>query len=511
MSVLLGLDIGTTTIKALLYDTEVGRLLSLASRPTPVEHPAPTWSQHDPESLWQTIVDCLREAANAQPQVDGLAITGFAEAGLPLDKAGQPLYPIITWYDRRTEAQAAWWEEKIPVVQMHSITGQRVSPSFGVNKWMWIRDNQPGIEKQLDCWLSVEDYILYKLTGEKATDYTFGSRTMLLDQRSLDWSTRMLDLAGLDKSQMPRLQPSGTIMGKITAEAAQETGLPAGMPCILGGHDHLVAALAAGAYRPGVIIDSSGTAEAVLMVLDTFHTGLRISKRGYAAYAHVVKDQYVLKAGLKAAGGGIEWLARQLAGPGADPSDLPYDLLALEAQRGVGRRVGPVWLPHLNGSGTPESDRQSRAALVGVQIEHERGDLFRAFLESLACWLRHNIEEMESLTGQKVEQVIHLGGTSRIRLLVKLKADLLKMPISVPTVPEASATGAALLAGLGLGIFSSQAEAVASLRYENSQVEPDANLSGWYDRIYKQLYLPLYPALNELNIVMSEMPTDYNQ
>ncbi len=508
MSALLGLDIGTTTIKALLYDTELGHLLSLASRPTPVEHPAPGWSQHDPEALWQTIAACLREATKDHPAVDGLAITGFAEAGLPLDKAGQPLYPIITWYDRRTEAQAAWWEEKIPVVQLHSITGQRVSPSFGVNKWMWIRDNQPGIEQQLDCWLSVEDYILYKLTGEKVTDYTLASRTLLLDQRALDWSSRMLELARLDKSQLPRLQSSGTIMGKVTQEAADETGLPVGMPCVLGGHDHLVAALAAGAYRPGVIIDSSGTAEAVLMVLDTFHTGLRISKRGYAAYAHVVNNQYVLKAGLKAAGGGIEWLARQLAGPGADPNDLPYDLLALEAQRSVGKRAGPVWLPHLNGSGTPESDRYSRAALIGVQIEHERGDLFRAFLESLACWLRHNIEEMESLTGQKVEQVIHLGGTSRIRLLVKLKADLLKMPISVPTVPEASATGAALLAGLGTGIFSTQAEAVSSLRYENILVEPDMNLAGWYDRIYKQLYLPLYPALNDLNTVLNELATD---
>ncbi|HMD89293.1 MAG TPA: FGGY-family carbohydrate kinase [Anaerolineaceae bacterium] len=508
MSALLGLDIGTTTIKALLYDTEAGHLLSMAARPTPVEHPAPTWSQHDPESLWQTVLAVLREASIGQSPIDGLAVTGFAEAGLPLDKSGQPLYPIISWYDRRTEAQADWWEQKIPLVQLHAITGQRVSPSFGVNKWMWIRENQPGLEKQLDCWLSVEDYILYKLTGEKATDFTLGSRTLLFDQRDMDWSSRMLDLAGIEKSQMPRLQPSGTMMGKITAEAANETGLPVGMPCILGGHDHLVAALAAGAYRPGVIIDSSGTAEAVLMVLDTFHTGVRISKRGYAAYAHVVKDQYVLKAGLKAAGGGIEWLASQLAGPGADLSDLPYDLLALEALRGVGRQVGPVWLPHLNGSGTPESDRYSRAALVGVQIEHERGDLFRAFLESLACWLRHNIEEMETLTGQKVEKVIHLGGTSRIRLLVKLKANLLKMPISVPTVPEAAATGAALLAGLGLGIFSTQAEAVASLSFENILVEPDISLTGWYDRIYKQLYLPLYPALYDLNIVMTELATD---
>ena len=276
----------------------------------------------------------------------------------------------------------------------------------------------------------------------------------------------------------------------------------------MGGHDHLVAALAAGAYQPGTIIDSSGTAEAVLMVLDTFHTGLRISKRGYAAYAHVIKNEYVLQAGLKAAGGGIEWLARQLAGPGADPDDLPYDLLALEAQRGVGHRAGPIWLPHLNGSGPPESDRYSRAALIGVQIEHERGDLFRAFLESLACWLRHNIEEMETLTGQKVEQVIHLGGTSRIRLLIKLKANLLKMPVSVPTVPEASATGAALLAGLGIGVFSTQAEAVSSLRYENILVEPDTSLAGWYDRIYKQLYLPLYPALSDLNTAMTELAAD---
>ncbi len=165
MTLLLGLDIGTTSIKAELYDAELGQVVSMASRPTPVEHPAPGWSEHNPEMLWQTVVSCLREVATERP-IAGLGVSSFAEAGLPLDTAGLALYPIIAWYDRRPEPQAAWWEAQLPASTLHAITGQRVSPSFGVNKWLWIRDNEPDIAARMAKWLSVPDYVLWRLTGE---------------------------------------------------------------------------------------------------------------------------------------------------------------------------------------------------------------------------------------------------------------------------------------------------------------------------------------------------------
>ena len=378
-----------------------------------------------------------------------------------------------------------------------------MSPSFGVNKWLWIRDNERDVATRMAKWLSVPDYVLWRLTGEQATDYTIASRTLLFDQQTLDWSDEMLCLAGLDVRQLPRVLPGGTPVGTVTPRAATATGLPVGTPCVMGGHDHLCAALAAGAYRPGVVIDSSGTAQALVVLIPDFYTDAFAAKAGYACYAHVVPGQYVLKGGLKAAGGAIEWLVRQLTGPDVVPSESLYATLEAAAESGVGKRAGPLWLPHLIGSGTPEGDRYSRGALVGVQIEHERGDLFRGMLESMAFWLRHNLAEMEALTDQPARQVTLLGGTTRLRLLNQVKADVLNLPMTMPNVPEAAATGAALLAGLGTGVFESPAAAVDSLCYGYGTIEPDLARVEWYAQLYERVYRPLYEALHDIHHAMA--------
>ena len=254
MALLVGLDIGTTTIKAAVYDTDRGGLVRLATRPTPVITPGPGRGEHDPESLWQAAAACLKEAAAGLP-VAGLAISSLAEAGLPVDRDGRPLYPVIAWYDRRTEPQAAWLEARVPVAELHRITGQRASPSFGACKWLWIRENHPEIARKMAKWLSVPDYLFFRLTGEQVTDRTIASRTLLLDQQRLDWSPALLNLVGLDPGQLPPVRPSGTPAGQVSAAAAAETGLPVGTACVLGGHDHLCAALAVGADHPGAAVE----------------------------------------------------------------------------------------------------------------------------------------------------------------------------------------------------------------------------------------------------------------
>ncbi len=510
---LLGLDIGSTTIKAAVYDPESGRVVALAARPTPTDHPAPGLSEHDPEALWQAVCACLREVVAdcrggvaPPPQIAGLAIASLAESGVPIDAAGRALSPLIAWYDRRSEPQATWLDRQIPEQELHAITGQRVTASFGVCKWLWMREHWPEAASQMETWLPAPNYILWRLTGERSIDFSQASRMLAFDQRRLDWSERILDAVGLRREQLPLPLPGGTIVGAVTSAAAGQTGLPADLPCVLGGHDHLCAAFAAGAYRPGVVADSSGTAQAVLTVVPGFASTPKMAAAGYACYAHVIAGQYILKVGLKAAGGAIEWLARQLAGPGTPPDRLPYDELLALAGRGAGVRAGPVWLPHLIDSGTPEGDRHSLAALVGARIEHDAGDIFRGLLESLAFWLRHNLEDVAYLPiWQPVEEVVLLGGTTRLALLSQLKADILGRPVIVPELPEAAAIGAALLAGLGAGIFRSPAEAVGSLRYGREIIEPDPVRVLWYDRLYREAYLPLYSALREVNHRLAAM------
>lgn len=500
MALLLGLDIGTTSLKAVLYDAGCGLVTRVAARPTPVDHPRDGWSEHDPQALWETVCACIREAAAGQP-VAGLAISSMAEAGLLVDAKGQPLSPIIAWYDRRSEPQAAWIEQRMPVAQLYRITGQRVSPSFGVTKLLWLRDNLPQMYSRGASWLPVPAYLLSRLAGMPAVDYTIAARTLLFDQRSLDWSGELLDAFHLSAALFPPAYPGGTPIGPLTAQAAQETGLSQQTFCVLGGHDHLCASLAAGAHTPGSVTDSTGSANALLLLLPRFLPDPLLGERGFANYAYVLKDIYAIKGGLKAAGSAIEWLAR-LTTPGNPPE---YVALEAAAARGVGMRAGPLWLPHLIGSGTPQGDRFSRAALVGLQAEHDRADLFRGLLESLAMWTRHNLEEMHSLTGLDISSIALTGGVTRLRLLSQLKADVLNRPVLVPQIPESAAAGAALLAGLGAGVFCDPSQALGSIRYDCTQIDPLPQHTGWYEALYQQAYLPLYSILKPVNDTLRQM------
>lgn len=501
MALLIGLDLGTTSIKSILLESETGEILASTSRPTPVFHPHPSWSEHDPNAIWQACVSCLRECA-AGYQVQALAIASMAEAGLPVDAHGNPLYPIIAWYDRRSSSQAEKVERAVGRENLYTITGQRSSASFGLTKWLWLRENLPDIAPKTAAWLPLPAYILSRLCGHHVVDYSIASRALLLHQNSLTWSPTLLELAGLTENHLPTLAPAGTPVATLTAQAAQETGLSTDVLCVLGGHDHLCASFAAGGGLPGIVVDSTGTAEAVLLVTPGFLPNPVSASLGLACYAHVLPGKYVLKGGLKAAGSAIEWLARLLSSWSEHPD---YAALEAEAWPGVGKTPGPLWLPHFLESGSPEADPISRAALIGAHLGHTRGDVFRGLLESLSFWLRENLERMQEIAGIPIEKVVLIGGTTRLELLCQLKADVLNRPIFLPEIPEASATGAALLAGIGCGLFRTPEDALAPIRDRGRVLEPNSIRAGWYDHLYRQAYTPLYRSLREIHHTLSQL------
>ena len=499
MALLLGIDLGTSSLKAVLVDSETGRVIRTAIRPTPTDHPRPGWSEHAPEDIWQAVAACIREAAGGQP-VAALAISSMAEAGLLVDRENRPVAPVIAWYDRRSEPQAAWIEQQVDMSRLYRITGQRVSPSFGITKLLWLRDNDPAFSRGVR-WLPLPSYILWRMCGEQMVDYTIAARTLLFDQNTLGWSKDLLATFGLPEDILPRVAVGGTPVGNVNAEAAQQTGLRQSTLCVLGGHDHLCAALASGAHAPGAVVESTGSANALLMLLPRFLPDPSLAPRGYASYAYLRPGIWALKGGLKSAGSAVEWLARMLSVDGAPD----YARLEAAAREGVGRRAGPLWLPHLIGSGTPEGDRFSRAALVGAINEHTSGDLFRGMLESLACWLRHNLEEMTQITGQRTNSMILTGGATRLRLLSQLKADVTGIAMRIPRVEEAASVGAALLAGQGAGIITHLEEATTNLRGDCAEILPDASRAAWYDQLYHTAYRPLYTTLQPVNAALEKL------
>lgn len=492
MSNYLGLDIGTSNIKAVLYDTEKSQIISSASRSTPTQFPQNGYIEHDPDLLWKNIAECTR-ATIAGYHVDGMSISSLAEAGLPLDRKMNPLYPIIAWYDTRSQVQVDRFLQKISEEEIFQITGQKPGFSFGVFKYLWIMDNIKNITKRFAFWMSVPDYILYKLTGEKYTDYTQASRTLLFDQKKKDWSTYLTNLAGINPNSLPVPKPSGTIIGEINKTASFETGLPLHMPCTVGGHDHLCGAFASGGINTEKIIDSSGTSQAVMAFLGSFHPSPKILENGFVNYIHVIPDIYIIKGGLKAAGKAIEWLSEIM-----NSTSIP-DLNTFRNDIKNKKLNHPVWLPFFHGSGTPNSNPFDQAALIGVNLQHTNREIMTALFEGLGFWLRENVDTLVELTGHSPDSLIAIGGTNQNQLLLFIKACALNLPIISPKIPEPCALGAALLAAIGCGTYKDSQEAYNALSYPTQTIYPDEQLASLYSEIYLSIYLPIKNALIDIN------------
>ena len=508
MGYLLGVDVGTTNTKAVVYDSAIGRAVAVASRPTLSHHPRPEWTEVEPTEIWRGVVESVREAtAGLVGDVSAVAVASMAEAGTPLDSLGRDLYPMIAWHDPRTQPQAQRWHDLIGAERHFAITGQSIAAKYSLNKILWLRENEAAVWSQARKWVCVEDFVNWRLSGEFATDYSIASRTIAFDQTTLDWSPEMLRLADVSADLFPRAHPSGTVVGAITAEAAAATGLRAGTPVVTGGHDHLCGSLSAGIVGSGALLESMGTAEACLLIADRFEPSERLLRGGYCTYAHVVRGTYVVMFGLNSSGGLVEWLVTKLWGEGTG-SDVRARAFALGAEAASAVRPGSdgaFWLPHLSGVSTPWNDERARAALFGLTGAHTPGHLYRALLEGLGYWLRENVEFLAAEVGLPLgDRIIAIGGGTRNALWMRTKADITGRVVSVVDVPEATALGAALLAGIGIGEFADAAAAAASVDRSSTDYEPDAASHSAYTRYYERVYRLLYPALREVGARIAE-------
>lgn len=509
MGYLVGVDVGTTNIKAVLYDPADGRVVSVASRPNRVHYPRAERIEYDPNEIWSAVTECLREVtADRADDVRAISATSMAEAGVPIDRSGRYLYPAISWLDNRSAPQSERWREWLTPLEVYQITGQTIQAKFSLNKLMWLRENEPQVVDRLHKWLCMEDFVLYKLSGVDAIDYSLASRTFAFDQRSLGWSARMLGLAGFPADVFARAYQSGTAVGEVTREAAAETGLPAGAVVATGGHDHLCGSLAAGVVGPGALLDSMGTAESGLLLSDHFDPDPRLLEAGYCHYAHVIPGTYVTLFGLMG-GGVLDWLVQRFwpeaKEPGAVRTRSFEEALALAAEVPAGAS-GLVWLPHLGGGGSSQPDEQPYAALVGLTTAHDRGHMVRALLESLSYWLRGRLEKLSEIApiGRTITAI---GGGTRSPLWMQVKADVTGREVRVPRVPESTALGAALLAGVGAGIFASAVEAARSVERPTTVYTPDASRMALYDGLYRQ-FRRLHPRVAEALSRAGERPPE---
>src|SRR5437899_7392490 len=266
---LVGIDVGTTNTKTVIFDIETGRICAVGSSRTITRHPLPEWSEFDAEYVWGTVLKSIQTAiqqCDRPERIRAISVASMGESAFPVDADGNVLHAAIAWYDQRTVAEAQWWENIAGRERIFTITGHIPRPTYGVNKLLWLRNHVPQVVDRIHYWLSVEDFVLWKLSGSFATDYSIASRTMLFDQRTLSWSEPLLQQAGLPAAWFSPAFPSGTAIGTVGKEVAEKTGLPQQAIVSTGGHDHLCGALATGVTREGHLLESIGTASVIMAV-----------------------------------------------------------------------------------------------------------------------------------------------------------------------------------------------------------------------------------------------------
>lgn len=491
---LVGLDIGSTNIKAVVFEAD-GRIVARAAQKTPTHFPRPGWAFYDPTELWETTAAVLR-AATAQVEAPGriasVGVASVGETGVLLDAQGAPLYEMIAWYDVRSEAQGKRLEQMLGAERVYASTGLTPQAIFSLCKLLWIKENAPEQFSRAVRWLHVADYITWKLCGEAATDYSVASRTMALNLAHRRWDESIIRDAGFDPGLFAPLAQGGTPLGNVTATAAAETGLPVQALVAVGGHDHLCGALAVGAGVPGTLLDSVGTAEAVLLTIEKPLSGDRVAEQGYEQGAHVVEGYYGAGA-YRTAGICIDWF-RQIAG-GVD-----YATLTTEAEAAPVGSLGVRFVPHMRLPHSPSNDPRARGVFIGLSTDVTRGMMFRAILEGLAFETRNVLEPLLRFSGyERPGEIYVIGGASRNRLFVEIKAAILNQSLTVAGIEEEVAAGAALLGGLGAGIYPDARAASAALHFTRTLVEPDPELAARYERIFREVYQGIYAAVRPLH------------
>ncbi len=493
---LVGIDVGTTNTKTVIFDAESGQIRAVGSSRTLTRHPQPSLSEFDADDLWNTVLASIQAAirqCDRPERIRAIAVSSMGESGFPIDASGNVLHAAIAWYDQRTAAEASWWENTVGRERLFMLTGQIPQPLFGVNKLLWLRNHVPHVFERIHHWLSIEDFVLWKLSGDIATDYTIASRTMLFDQHVLTWSEPLLQQAGMPQDWFSRALPSGTAIGTIRKDVAKQTGLPEQTIVSTGGHDHLCGALAAGITQPGHLLESMGTASALLAVSATFNPGRELLEAGSTSYAYVIPHTYITMGSLNFAGGALEWIVTLLYGQGKQ-ENVSSEIFAQALQEAVeipAGSHGATILPAFLGSGTPYGKSSAHGAILGLTPVHGRPELVRALMEGLAFWLRDNIAMLCNLGIAPPQPTITvIGGTTQATPLLQIKADITGCSIKVPQIAEAAATGAALLAGIGAQIFRSGEEAASALRHTVQMYEPDPQAVEIYNEIYEQTYLP---------------------
>jgi xylulokinase len=487
----LGIDIGTGGSRALLINNRGEVKYSFTAPHEEMRMERPLWAEQRPENWWDAAQIAIRgvllAAGASGAEVAGIGLSGQMHGLTLLDAADHVLRPALIWCDQRSQAQVDWINGKVGREAVLDAIANPVLTGFTLPKLLWVRDNEPGLYERIRRVLLPKDYVRLQLTGEYASDVSDASGTALFDVVRRRWSKDLASAVGIDGSILPRVYESPEVTGRVSERAAGATGLAPGTPVVGGAGDQAASAVGNGIVEAGVVSCTIGTSGVVFAHTQTpaYDPDGRVH-----TFCHAVPGAWHVMGVTQGAGLSLQWFRNQLA-PGAD-----YDDLVADAAASAGCAQGLFWLPYLMGERTPHLDPCARGGWVGVTAKHTRGDLLRSLIEGVSFSQKDCLDIIEEM-GVPVDSVRLSGGGARNSFWRQMLADVLAKPAVTLATQEGSAYGAALLATVGTGEFSSVPEVCGAVLRETERLEPRSEESQVYAR-GRRIYQALYPSLKPI-------------
>jgi xylulokinase len=517
MSYVVGLDIGTSGCKAGVVN-EKGEVLGIGTHEYAFTGSEPWQMECDAGDLWKFCAGAVKDAVSKSKvdpaEIEAIALSVLGEVCFPVDKEGNPMLPGIHALDSRAnyyKKYTDWWVEKFGYLKAFQITSYPLSYLPSAMKIMWVRDNHPDIFAKTHKYCTVQDFVIWKLTGAPHMDYAIASRTFLLDVSKHAWADEFFKELGLSKDLFAPLHDSTEVVGEVTTQAAELTGLKAGTKVVVGGSDQPIVGLAVGAIRDGVVMDGAGSSEAIATSTRTPITSEKMMKLGEGSQCHIRKDLWLAIGFHVTCGHLVKWTRDQLGQlekrQEEETGKNAYDLITAQAAQSKPGANGVMVLPHWLGSGTgydPCLSPDSRGTIMGLTIANSKADVYRAIFEATCYEVRVILDSFED-AGIPISELKVSGGGAKSPFWLQLRADITQKVCKVPGTSEASLLGAAMLAATGIGIYKNLEEAVEVVCRDVASYEPNPQLVEEYQRryeVYRHLYhllLPINARVRSLN------------
>ncbi|MBM7569968.1 xylulokinase [Aquibacillus albus] len=494
-------DVGTTGNKATLYSTN-GELINSAFFGYETNYPHSGWAEQNPSDWWKAVCETTKKLVSEKninrEEIAAVSFSGQMMGALPVDRDGNPLQHSIIWADMRAEEQASQLEQQLSMEYVYKVTGHRISSSYSGAKIKWLKDNRPEVYQKTYKFLQAKDYLAFKMTGVFVTDYSDACGTNCFDIVNKVWSKEIIDAWDLDEEVFPDACASTDVIGSVTNQAAEETGLLKGTPVVIGAGDGVCAAAGVGVMDHGEAFNYIGSSSWVAVASDepVFDPEMKTY-----TWVHLDPTKYSPNGTMQTGGGSMQWVTQLLYG---HLKLDKYDVMNEEASKSPLGSNKLLFLPYLMGERSPRWNPDARGAFVGLSITHDRGDMARAVMEGVAFNLKVVLDTFRN-SGIPIEKMWVLGGGAKSVLWRQILADIYQLDIEVPSyLEEATSMGAAMAGAVGSGAIKDFQEAKKWVKRVSTH-DPDVKNKSKYEALYEifndtyEQLVPIYTKLKQFN------------